>query len=256
MSRALGFLLGMVVWIWVRTLRLRVIDRTSPNERPWVLVFFHGTQVPLVAWQRRRRTAVLVSLSRDGDLQSGVMRINGMHVVRGSSSRGGARGLLAMVRALRSAPLDAAFAVDGPRGPLGSVQPGALACARHAGGVLMPIGSSATPARVLRRAWDRMSLPLPFARAVVVVGPELPATATEGEVTRAIDAANETAAGAVRCWARRKSMRSLFISGAMLVALTLGCSSDKGGYTDPNRASAAPGSPAPRASPPPRAAVG
>jgi lysophospholipid acyltransferase (LPLAT)-like uncharacterized protein len=192
-TRALGFLLGVLVWIWVRTLRVRVVDRTGGDPRPWILVFWHGTQVPLVAWRRRRRTAVLVSLSRDGELQAGVMRVNGMQVVRGSSSRGGARALLAMVQALREAPLDAAFAVDGPRGPIGTVQPGALACARHAGGVLMPIGSAASPAKVLRRAWDRMALPLPFARAVVVVGPALPATASDAEVSAAIDAANEDA---------------------------------------------------------------
>ncbi len=203
MARALGFLLGVLVWIWLRTLRLRVIDRSgASDERPWVLVFWHGTQVPLVAWKRRRRTAVMVSFSRDGELQSGVMRVNGMHVVRGSSSRGGARALVAMVRAMRAGD-DAAFAVDGPRGPLGVVHPGALACARHVGGVLVPMGSASTPAKVLRRAWDQMALPLPFARAVVVVGPPLPATATEAEVAAAIDAANGEALGflteEVRC---------------------------------------------------------
>jgi lysophospholipid acyltransferase (LPLAT)-like uncharacterized protein len=189
----LGTLLGLIVWAWVRTLRLRVIDRTegaAGRDEPWILAFFHGTQVPLLAWKRRRKTAVLVSWSRDGELQSRVMSRAGMHVVRGSSSRGGARGLVAMVRAIRERAVDAAFAVDGPRGPLGTVHPGALACARHAKGVLVPIGSAATPARVLGRAWDRMSLPLPFARAVVVVGPVLPADTGEEQLGRAIDEAN------------------------------------------------------------------
>ena len=71
-----GVLLGLLVWVWLRTLRLRVVDRTSEASRaassPWVLAFFHGTQVPLLAWRRRRRTAVLVSLSKDGELQAGV----------------------------------------------------------------------------------------------------------------------------------------------------------------------------------------
>ena len=189
--RALGMLLGILVWIWVRTLRLRVIDRTSGRgDGPWVLVFWHGTQVPLVAWRRRRKTAVMVSWSPDGELQSSVMSVNGMRVIRGSSSRGGMRGLVTMVRALREGALDAAFAVDGPRGPRGEVHGGALACAKHVDGRLVPIGSAASPAKVLSRAWDRMALPLPFARAVVVVGPELPAGASEREVASAIDEAN------------------------------------------------------------------
>jgi hypothetical protein len=210
-----GVILGLLVWAWLRTLRLRVVDRTSEAARgsssPWVLVFFHGTQVPLLAWRRRRRTAVLVSLSKDGELQARVMARNGMVVVRGSSSRGGARGLAAMVRALRaarSAPapergtgagtgdgeLDAAFAVDGPRGPYGAVQPGALACARHTRGMLVPIGSACAPAKRFERAWDRFALPWPFARAVVVVGPELPADTDASVLAGAIGDANAEAA--------------------------------------------------------------
>ncbi len=192
-----GALLGLLVFAWLRTLRLRVLDRTSAaaraSERPWVLVFFHGTQVPLLAWPRRRRTAVLVSLSKDGELQARVMRQNGMVVVRGSSSRGGARGLAALVRALRPKTLDAAFAIDGPRGPYGVLQPGAQACARHVGGVLVPIGSACAPAIVFARAWDRFALPWPFARAVVVLGPELPADAEADAIVDAIRDANEAA---------------------------------------------------------------
>ncbi|MGZ3452206.1 MAG: lysophospholipid acyltransferase family protein [Polyangiales bacterium] len=198
MRRVLGWLLAWIVALWVRSLRLRVIDRTHPSDhalpKPWILVFWHGTQIPLLAWSRRRKTAVMVSWSGDGELQTRVMRRAGMHVVRGSSSRGGARGLVAMVHAMRELSLDAAFAVDGPRGPLGTVHPGALACARHAGGVLVPIGSAAEPVRVLRKAWDRMAIPLPFARAVVVLGPTVRADASESEVAAAIDEANALAA--------------------------------------------------------------
>jgi lysophospholipid acyltransferase (LPLAT)-like uncharacterized protein len=196
-----GTLLGLLVWLWVRTLRLRVIDRTGDatfDSAPWILAFWHGTQVPLLAWKRRRRTAVMVSWSRDGELSSRVMSRAGMHVVRGSSSRGGARGLVAMVRAVREHALDAAFAVDGPRGPLGTIHPGALACARHAKGVIVPIGSASRPSRVLTRAWDQMSLPLPFARAVVVVGPALPADIADADLAAAIDEANTVALDALQ----------------------------------------------------------
>lgn len=196
MRAVAGFLLGLFVALWIRTLRVRVVDRTAGHHDrgPWVLVFWHGTQVPLLAWRRRRRTAVLVSWSKDGELQSKVMARAGMHVVRGSSSRGGARGLASMIRAVRAGGLDAAFAVDGPKGPLGTVHPGARALAERASGALVPIGSAAAPATVLSRAWDRMSLPWPFARAVVVIGPPLPATSTPREIADAIDDVNATAA--------------------------------------------------------------
>jgi lysophospholipid acyltransferase (LPLAT)-like uncharacterized protein len=149
---------------------------------------------------------VLVSLSRDGALQSRVMTRAGMHVVRGSTSRGGARGLLAIVRALRlhegSGGLDAAFAVDGPRGPYGVVHPGAAACAKRAGGVLVPIGSAARPAKVLARSWDRFTLPWPFARAVVALGPALDPDAGDDAIAAAIEAANARARAALGSWPR------------------------------------------------------
>jgi lysophospholipid acyltransferase (LPLAT)-like uncharacterized protein len=125
----LGLLLGLVVRLWLATLRVRVIrhpglDRVG--DRPWVLAFWHGTQWPLLAWRRRRRTVVLVSLSRDGALQARALAVQGFRVVRGSSSRGGARGLAMLVRAMKCEATDAAFAVDGPRGPFGVVKGGVI----------------------------------------------------------------------------------------------------------------------------------
>ncbi len=195
MGNLLAWLLGWIVRAWLATLRLRIVDRTTDVEdpRPWILAFFHGTQVPLLAWRRRRPTGVLVSWSRDGELQTGVMSRAGMVVVRGSTSRGGARGLLALVRAIDERALDAAFAVDGPRGPYGSVAQGVLACARHVDGRLVPIGSACAPKKVLGRAWDRMALPLPFARAVVVLGPTLPKETSASELKAAIEEVNHAA---------------------------------------------------------------
>lgn len=194
--RALGWVLGWVVQAWLATLRLTVVDRTGAartDPRPWILAFFHGTQVPLLAWRRRRRTSVLVSLSTDGGWSTAVMRRAGMVVVRGSSSRGGARALIELVRVVREQSLDAAFAVDGPRGPHGSVAPGVLACARHVDGVLVPIGSACAPHRTLTRAWDRMALPWPFARAVVVLGPALPSDTPAEALADAIVQVNRIA---------------------------------------------------------------
>src|SRR5688572_15259984 len=112
---ALGLLVGALARLWLRTLRVSVtrdpaLSAVAP--RPWVLCFHHGRQFPLLAWRRRRKTVVLVSHSRDGALQARVMRVLGLDVVRGSSSRGGARGLAGVVRAIR-AEHDGAFAVDG-----------------------------------------------------------------------------------------------------------------------------------------------
>ena len=171
--RLLGSILGVVARVWLATLRVRV--RVDPalegaSDRPWVLAFFHGAQWPLLAWPRRRRTVVLVSLSRDGAMQARALEVQGFGVVRGSSSRAGARGLAALVRAMRRDGADAAFAVDGPRGPRGVVKGGAVVAARACGGVVVPMASAVRCGVVLRRSWDRLAIAWPFTRVDVAIG--------------------------------------------------------------------------------------
>jgi lysophospholipid acyltransferase (LPLAT)-like uncharacterized protein len=171
----LGVLIGVLVGAWVRTLRVRVEihpGSVAVAERR-VLAFFHGQQMALLGARRFRRTTVLVSHSADGEIQAGVMKRLGLSVVRGSSSRGGAAGLRAVVRRLANGD-DAAFAVDGPRGPLGVAKTGALVAARAARAALLPVASASRASWVLGRAWDRFEIPLPFSRVAVVVGAPVP----------------------------------------------------------------------------------
>jgi lysophospholipid acyltransferase (LPLAT)-like uncharacterized protein len=137
-----------------------------------VFAFLHGQQMALTSVRGIRETAVLVSHSRDGELQASVMRALSLRVVRGSSSRGGARSLRALARLVR-AGMSVALAVDGPRGPAGKPKPGAAALARLGGASLVPVASAAARKIVLRRTWDAFEIPLPFSRVVVVIGAPL-----------------------------------------------------------------------------------
>ncbi len=173
MRSLLGWILGAVAWAWLATLRVRVAAHPSLEgvlDRPWVLAFWHGTQWPLLAWRRRRSTVVLVSWSRDGAMQARALSLQGLCVVRGSTSRGGARGLAALVRTMRRGGMDAAFAVDGPRGPRGVVKGGAVLAARAAGAVLVPMAGAVRRGVVLHRAWDRFAVAWPFTRVDVSLG--------------------------------------------------------------------------------------
>jgi lysophospholipid acyltransferase (LPLAT)-like uncharacterized protein len=179
LRRSAGAVLGLVAWVWLRSLRLTVVVDPSLEgevaELSWVLAFFHGTFWPLLAWKRRRPTAALVSLSADGDFFASALARIGLVVVRGSSSRGGARGLAALVRVLRRSPRahDVAVAVDGPRGPRGVAKEGAIQAARLARrAVVVPMGSASASACVLR-SWDRFVLAWPLSRVVVVLGAPL-----------------------------------------------------------------------------------
>lgn len=203
LRRALGALLGAFVRLWLATLRLTLIHDpalSSPGggSAPWVLALWHGQQMLLLRWARRRGTAVLVSLSRDGELLAGALPVIGYAVERGSSSRGGAQGLRAIVRRLRRG-FDAAFAVDGPKGPRRVVRaqvsasgvssaPGAAVAARLAGGFVVPMAAACSAAWVLSRTWDRFEIPRPFSRVAIVLGaPLTPDEASPSAVALAIE---------------------------------------------------------------------
>ncbi len=190
--RALGSLLGALVWLWMRTLRVRLVFPVTANDRAWVLCFFHGKQVPLFAWARRRNTVALVSHSKDGDLQAASLRVLGIGVVRGSSSRGGAEGLRALIHSVKAGS-DAAMAVDGPRGPLHEVKGGSLTLARAANAHVVPVGT-ATSNSIRISAWDEMRLPLPFSKVAIVFSEPIEADGVSPSVLRElIVAANERA---------------------------------------------------------------
>ena len=195
-----GLFLGWIARLWLSTLRVRFIAGAAyeravddPDRMSWVYCFFHGTQLALLAWRRPRKTSVMVSHSRDGQMQAQALSVQGMSIVRGSSSRGGARALVALVKAMRGGH-DAAFAVDGPRGPYGVVKPGAIAAAQQAGGALVPLGVACRHALTFEKAWDKFLLPWPFSRVFVIAGDPLPANTTASELAAAIRKTNLRAA--------------------------------------------------------------
>ena len=113
---------------------------------------------------RHLRPYIMISHSRDGERITRVVERVGWRVIRGSSSRGGARALLQMVRVLRE-PVLAGHLVDGPRGPRRQLTPGVIAMAQRSGSVLVPTLYAARR-KGLAPSWDRLQVPLPFSRVV------------------------------------------------------------------------------------------
>jgi len=188
--RAIAALLGsLAVRLLRATWRVKLSGPEPPYGRaPVVFCFWHGRQAGLFAHPRPRPVAVLASLSRDGALQARILAHLGFDVHRGSSSRGGAAGLKSLIGALGRGA-DAAFAVDGPRGPKHRATPGAIFAARAAGAAIVPIAARASRQWVLARAWDEYALPKPFAAVELVRGDAIPAaSATAEQLAAAIDA--------------------------------------------------------------------
>jgi len=112
--------------------------------------------------------AMLASWSRDGELGARLARAWGGTVYRGSASRGGTQGLRKLFRHLRGGG-SCVISPDGPRGPIYQVKPGAVVLSQMTGAALVPVGAAADRCWRLR-SWDRLLVPKPFARVLLVVG--------------------------------------------------------------------------------------
>jgi lysophospholipid acyltransferase (LPLAT)-like uncharacterized protein len=138
------------------------------RRRNVIYAFWHGHLLYLMYRYRGSGVYILVSQSRDGELLSRMLRRFGLPTIRGSSSRGGRRSMLELVRLTR-AGASAAIAPDGPRGPLHRAQPGIIALARLTEMPIIPVAVGARW-KVELQSWDRFLLPLPGSRVVVAYG--------------------------------------------------------------------------------------
>jgi lysophospholipid acyltransferase (LPLAT)-like uncharacterized protein len=115
------------------------------------------------------------------------LELLGYQVFRGSSSKGGARGLIGLIRAVKEGS-QAALAVDGPRGPIYEVKPGIVELANRTGMPIVPLRCRASRAWYIPRAWNHSYVPKLFARVDVEYGEPLPAQASPEEVKAKLDA--------------------------------------------------------------------
>ena len=131
---------------------------------------------------RSRKLCIMNSQSRDGEIATRALARWGIRSVRGSATRGGIGAFLNLVRAYRDG-CDLAVVPDGPRGPACVVKAGVIHLARATGATIFPVTYAASRQRRLH-SWDRLIIPLPFARVVYVGGEPLqvPRHATDAEV--------------------------------------------------------------------------
>ena len=87
--------------------------RFREEGTPVIFVFWHGQLLPLIHYHRREDIVVLVSEHADGEYIGRVLQRNGFRTVRGSSTRGGHKGLRELIRSARAGH-DLALTPDGP----------------------------------------------------------------------------------------------------------------------------------------------
>ncbi len=184
----LAALLGRYLAFALRTTRWTVhgSEHLAPHRggRPAIAAFWHE-RLPLMPamWEHTRagnprvRAHVLVSRHRDGKVIGSILRRFSCEVLYGSTlrdgrDRGGAAGARAMLGVLAAGD-HVVITPDGPRGPRRVAAIGVAQVAALSGVAVLPCSAQTSRRRVLR-SWDRMVVPLPFGRGVIVVRPPIP----------------------------------------------------------------------------------
>jgi len=173
------------------TLRWRVegadrYDAVLASGRQPIMAFWHGRILSGTLYFQRRGIVVITSENFDGEWIARIIQRFGFGTARGSSSRGGLRAMLQLVRDMeRGTP--AAFTLDGPRGPARVAQPGAIWLARATGNPVVPFHMEAS-SKWTANSWDRTQIPKPFTTVAVAIGEPLDvpsdANDTDLETTR------------------------------------------------------------------------
>lgn len=168
-----GIICSFYIFFVAFTSRVRIFgaeirDKLKKEGKNYILAFWHNRQFFLGYPEKYNNVSVLVSQSDDGEYISMSVNFLGIKTIRGSSTRGGARALVEMLRTLKSGKV-VAITPDGPRGPLYEVQPGIVHLAKKTGFPVVPLSYSSKRKKIFS-SWDLYQIPYPFNDIAVTYG--------------------------------------------------------------------------------------
>ena len=155
------------------------------KDKKFLLCFWHGRLLMMpYCWNMTKPIHMMISMHSDGRFLSDTVSRLGIKTIVGSTSKGGAKALRAMVRTVKNGDY-VGLTPDGPRGPRMRAQEGIVTIARLAKVPIIPIGYASTSCKILG-SWDRFIAALPFGRGVFVWGEpiEVPHTSDKLELEK------------------------------------------------------------------------
>ncbi len=172
------FLVGVLGSIVIRflfsTMSIKEIpDGYSQNlERQGkraIYAFWHAHMLLPAYVGRQRNVKVLISQHRDGEYIAQIVQKLGYSVARGSTTRGGAKALLKMIKKIKEESISLAITPDGPKGPRFIAQSGAILLGQKTQYPIIPVMIYLAKYWELP-SWDRFCIPKPFSKARIFYG--------------------------------------------------------------------------------------
>jgi lysophospholipid acyltransferase (LPLAT)-like uncharacterized protein len=164
--------------LWFSTCRVTILQPDVHREmalgpRPYIGATWHRGAIFYCYYYGPQHHMVMFSQSEDGEYLARFADKCGMIPVRGSSTRGGQRALVQMIRHLREGRGHCATVLDGPQGPRFVAKKGLLVLAKNTGAPLLPGLWSADRVITLEKTWDKTMIPRPFSNILIGYGEPL-----------------------------------------------------------------------------------
>ncbi|QDG79148.1 lysophospholipid acyltransferase family protein [Labrenzia sp. PHM005] len=146
----------------------------TEKDLPVIVAMWHGQHfmVPF-AKPKHWPAKVMISKSADGEINAIAARKLGLGLIRASGGRtahqikkrGGMRGFIEAVRALKDGD-SIAMTADVPKGPARQSGTGIVQLAKHSGRPILPV-AVATSRSIELNSWDKASVNLPFGKGSI-----------------------------------------------------------------------------------------
>ncbi|WP_298984873.1 lysophospholipid acyltransferase family protein [uncultured Roseibium sp.] len=156
------------------TIEPQSVHEETESDLPVIVAMWHGQHfmVPFAkpsSWPAK----VMISRSADGEVNAiaarklglGLIRASGGRNARQIKKRGGMRGFIEALRALKDG-FSIAMTADVPKGPARHSGVGIVQLAKHSGRPILPV-AVATSRSIELNSWDKASVNLPFGRGAI-----------------------------------------------------------------------------------------
>ena len=163
-TRVVPFIMQLIVRFVYFTSK-KVFHHPKINQKEAYLVaFWHGELLMQpFNYQKLKpngKVSAMISEHKDGEAITRTVEYLGIHSVRGSSSRGGAKALISAIKEIKRGD-DIAITPDGPRGPRHSVADGIVAISKKTNAKILIFNCKSTKYWQFN-SWDKFIIPKPF----------------------------------------------------------------------------------------------
>lgn len=153
----------LVRFIYLTSKKIFHHPKINENEA-YLVTFWHGELLMQpFNYQKLKpngKVSAMISEHKDGEAITRTVEYLGIHSVRGSSSRGGAKALISAIKEIKNGD-DIAITPDGPRGPRHSIADGIVAISKKTNAKILIFNIKCTKYWQFN-SWDKFIVPKPF----------------------------------------------------------------------------------------------